>query len=222
MRIGGAQVLFRTAAPAAGDAGLLGDEEHREAARYRRASDANRFVAGRALARRALEALTGTAAGAFELRRSPGGGVDVATGGERCGELRVSISHSGDCVACAATRGAEIGIDVERAAREFDERTLSPRVLAPAELRSLARIDDRERRHRRFLDYWTLKEALAKATGRGIAIGLCDLAFALDGGRIRLSSDLEAVSPAGDWRFFRPAAPTGYLAALAVRTLPEG
>ena len=77
--------------------------------------------------------------------------------------LDLSISHT-DGLACAAVGlRCRIGVDVE--ARRAIEPSLHDRVLAPEERRLVACSTDPDRD---FLTFWTMKEAAAKADGRGL------------------------------------------------------
>ncbi|OCG75778.1 4'-phosphopantetheinyl transferase family protein [Microbacterium sediminis] len=80
-----------------------------------------------------------------------------------------SISHSGRAVLVAVMRGRGLGADIEVAPyRAFAAPTLLSRMCTPAERKALMAQPPGERRfHAAAL--WTAKEALVKATGRGLA-----------------------------------------------------
>ena len=71
-----------------------------------------------------------------------------------------NISHSGQLVACAFTRQGHIGIDVERQ-RDVEPQRFA-RYFSSDELAWMG--DDAER----FVDLWTRKEAVIKASGIGL------------------------------------------------------
>lgn len=58
-----------------------------------------------------------------------------------------------------------IGVDVENVDREWDYSETSPLIFGEAELKNLAISGDKARL---FFTYWTRKEAIVKATGKGI------------------------------------------------------
>jgi len=197
---------------------LLDEAERARHARFRLPADRDRYAVGRALAR----LLCARAAGchprevSFLLRcghcdrPEPHGKPHPAGPAEG---WEVSVTHSGERVGVALSRGLPVGLDVERVAdRDLDglvSYTLTDReraaldALAPAE------------RPAGFFTYWARKEALLKATGQGLAGGL---------------TSVEVSGPHADpavleWR--GPAAPDrvqlvdldagdGYRAALAV------
>lgn len=88
-------------------------------------------------------------------------------------ELHVSVAHTHTLIALALHRHLPVGIDVEQRGREVDEG-LIPRVCTEDERRTLAALDP-GRRAEELLRLWVRKEAVAKADGRGLAIGLTNL-----------------------------------------------
>jgi 4'-phosphopantetheinyl transferase len=83
--------------------------------------------------------------------------------------VQFSVSHSGDRVAVAVQRGAPVGVDVEEigpfAAGQLD--LLADHVLAAEERAELRRWPP-SARPAAFTTYWTRKEAVLKATGKGL------------------------------------------------------
>ncbi len=74
-----------------------------------------------------------------------------------------SISHTGKTVFCALA-DRPVGIDAEERSRNVPEK-LAQRILSPSEYAQFAAADDK---NTALLTFWVLKEAAAKATGRGI------------------------------------------------------
>ena len=95
-------------------------------------------------------------------------------------EVRYNISHA-DGVAAAAVSGYECGVDCERV-RAYDPRVVK-RVCGVSEQAMLKAAPESER-DLLFFRLWTLKEAYAKALGRGLSLPLRDASFAFDGDRI--------------------------------------
>lgn len=83
----------------------------------------------------------------------------------------ICLSHSGDMVAAAICQGAAVGVDIERHRRR-DFQALAGYAFGPTEARSLERGDAEAR----FFRLWTLREAMAKAEGKGLAMAVdrCD------------------------------------------------
>jgi 4'-phosphopantetheinyl transferase len=186
-------------------ADLLSVDERARAARLRRPDDARRLILAAAVLRSAVGAITGTPPDAVTIDRTC----------TRCGQphgrptlpgtgLHASVSHSGDRVAVALTTAGPVGVDVERIV-DIDTEGMSRAVLHPGE--SAPTPDD-------FYVYWTRKEAVVKATGDGIGIGLAKVhvsapdqppALHAYPGRTGLAAHLRDLSPG-----------PGYKAALAV------
>lgn len=108
-----------------------------------------------------------------------------------------NLSHSGDLVACGICREGRIGIDVEH------KRQLEPqrfkRYFTAEELNWMGHNADR------FIDLWTRKEAVIKASG----IGLKGLS------KVSTQSNLSAHDELGDWYLHRLELDDDYLAHAA-------
>lgn len=98
-------------------------------------------------------------------------------------DLEFSLTHARGLVACAVTATGPVGIDAETDTRSVEVDLLMNEVCSVRERRALAQLPDLERRSR-FLDFWTLKEALLKAHGLGLSEDLAGLDF-------QIGSDLE-------------------------------
>ncbi len=151
---------------------LLSDEERARFARVIRPRQRERLIAARAALRRALAAYLGATPGEVRIEVGPGGKPRL---GEDA-QVSFSLSHSGALAAVAVTRRAAVGLDIEMLGREVTPGVIR-RALAPDEQDAVARVG-RERRAEAFLRHWTAKEAYAKATGAGLAVGMADVVIA--------------------------------------------
>jgi len=125
-----------------------------------------------------------------------------------------SLSHTTGMVACAVTAGVDVGVDVECVDRHVEMADIAARFFAPAEAAHLRQLDPEVQRNR-FFDLWTLKEALVKALGTGMATSLAALAFTVGAdGNIRLDAP-EVETNAWQFGLFAPA--PRYRLAVAVR-----
>ena len=98
------------------------------------------------------------------------------------GSLRFNWSHSGSCAVVALGRHLELGVDVERRRPRPRALQIAARYFTAAEASALAALPADERDDA-FLQWWTAKEAVLKALGRGIAFGLHRLDIArVEGG----------------------------------------
>ena len=82
-----------------------------------------------------------------------------------------NMSHSGDILAVAISSRCQLGIDVERYKTRHNWEGLVKKCFAPEEAAYWYRLDETER-NRAFYQFWVKKEALVKAVGKGITLGL--------------------------------------------------
>lgn len=133
-------------------------------------------------------------------------------------DLHFNISHTNGMVAAAITRIGPVGVDVESLSREKIENEVAQEVLSELEYRDYMQQSDTAQ-HTRLLQYWTLKEAYVKATGRGITAGLKNHAFDLSE---QLNPKIRFLEPNEhsdtDWKFWQYRVDTGHMLALACQT----
>lgn len=119
----------------------------------------------------------------------------------------ISISHSGSLVVAAVTRLGALGVDVERQDPRRDITGLARYAFGPREQAVVAAGGLPA-----FFRLWTLREAMGKATGRGVAM-------AADGIDRIGSHPLDGAWRAADdgWLLFHREPVAGYSLALAIR-----
>lgn len=153
----------------------LDADERRRAARFLRGPDREHFVAAHVLLRALLASIGGLAPAAWPLVADARGKPRIE-GRPAAVTPSFSLSHTPGLVAAAADPGgAPVGIDVEPAGRAISS-ALARRILTPEEQRSLAGLDEEPLR-RALLRRWVLKEALAKAVGKGLALPFTRIGF---------------------------------------------
>jgi phosphopantetheinyl transferase (holo-ACP synthase) len=117
----------------------------------------------RALLRGVLAEATPLASSPWQIGKAPSGKPFVA--GQHAGITpAVSMSHSGGWVACAVTFAGDVGIDIERMRCDRNLSGIAARAFGPLERAEVA-----AEGCRRFYAIWTLREAMAKAIGTGLA-----------------------------------------------------
>jgi 4'-phosphopantetheinyl transferase len=129
--------------------------------------------------------------------------------------LRFNLSHSDGVVACVVSSHHEIGVDLERIGRRVPLEVAESH-FAASELDDLRTVP-RDEQPRRFLEYWTLKEAYMKARGAGLSLPLRQCAFDLSRPArpiVRFSPGLD--DDAAAWQFERVLIGE-HLAAVAAR-----
>lgn len=129
--------------------------------------------------------------------------------------LHFNLSHSGTVALVAISQLAEVGVDVETIRPMKDAAAIAKRFFTPQEAKALEKIGSSEQ-STAFLNLWTRKEALVKATGQGIANGLARFHVSCGGDAILHSIDGDA-KQAAQWSLhsFTPA--PGYIAASAIQ-----
>jgi 4'-phosphopantetheinyl transferase len=192
-------------------AAALTDAERAWAARLRDGAPRARFVAARAGLRRLLGARLGCAPSAVPIVADARGKPGLAEGAGA--PLSFSVSHSG-ALALVAIAAQPVGVDVEAMRPLHDAVPLAARFFAPAERDAVARAPA-DARARRFLELWTAKEAVLKASGAGLA-GLPDVALDLGPG----SGISGAMHGPGRWQVRTLAPGPGFVAAVAAPWLP--
>jgi 4'-phosphopantetheinyl transferase len=139
---------------------LLADTELARANRYRFDDDRRRSIIARAATRRLLGGYLDADPRSLVIVEEEHGKPVL-----RDREIEFNASHSGDLVALAFANDTPVGIDVERRRTLYDCLALSRRYFSAEEddiVRSAADADDA------FFAIWTAKEAIVKASGKGI------------------------------------------------------
>lgn len=157
-------------------AAMLDDDERARAARFAFEDDRRSYVAAHALLRAELSKRAARAPQAWRFAATRLGKPYLL---DSPGDLRFSLSHTRGMVAVAICEGADVGVDVETSDRRAESMKLAERFFAPEEVAMLAAVEGDARREM-FFAIWTLKEAVVKATGDGLAGGLDGFAVSLD------------------------------------------
>lgn len=165
----------------------LCDEEIAQAHRLKQACDRTRYLAARALLRHAL---SDAVDGEIKTRqwRYCNGPTGKPMMAPNLPQLEFNISHTGNCVAVGVSNTGPIGVDIEMAVP--DERAeIVNDVLSERERDILHQLPD-DQKGATFIQFWTLKEACAKALGLGVTLDFSDVEIALDPPRVLNSRDL--------------------------------
>jgi len=153
----------------------LADEDHRallspdelvRAGLYRFARDRLRFVAGRAILRMILGRYLGRDPAELVIVQGAHGKPRLALE-KPAGELYFNVSHADSIALYAVARGGEVGVDVERVREIPDWAGIADRFFRPQEQLQLQSLTG-DRRRIAFLQAWTRREALLKASGDGL------------------------------------------------------
>ena len=142
---------------------LLSDSEREFAARLRVGAEA--WVAARVALRSVLGRYLGLAPGRVSLESGANGKPRLAPGASA--DLRFNLSHSGDVALIAVRLGREVGVDLEKVRPGVDGAAILRDCFTAPERLGLSALADDEPGET-FFRAWVRREALAKATGRGI------------------------------------------------------
>jgi 4'-phosphopantetheinyl transferase len=191
----------------------LSAQEHARAKRFGTVLLRERWIAGRTTLRTLLGNMLDIEPGAIRLRRGIRGRPELE------GEYGIdfNVSHTGDtaliAIASGIQDGTRIGIDIEREDRAVNADGLARKFLTERERAGIASMDSDERR-RTFLQLWTCKEAMSKATGDALSAPFRHIDVTLDDGP-RLVAGPAPYTPA-EWQLVAAAVPAGFIATLAI------
>jgi 4'-phosphopantetheinyl transferase len=188
---------------------LLDEAEQARAKRFAFDRHRRQYIAAHALKRLMLSSLHSTPASAWRFQTALGGKPTVSgTAGPH-----FNLSHCEGLAACAVSSDLEIGIDIEELTREAPREVIG-QCFTLEEQHWLASRPVSEQAEG-FFRLWTLKEALVKATGGGLAQSLQDISFGFDPLRVVFRN--AAFGDAAIWRFDQRMIRRQHLLALAWR-----
>lgn len=195
---------------------LVTEAERVRANRYLRARDLVSFLLQRAALRLQLAAYLGIAdprAVEFEAGQRGKPRVRGATG---AAAVEFNASGSGEVGLMVFSRGAAVGVDVERH-REIDELEIARNFFSAEEKAELAALPA-EARRAGFFNAWTRKEAFIKATGDGLYFPLERFAVSLAPGAPAVLRRVDGeAGPAEAWTLVALPMEAGYSAAMVRR-----
>lgn len=184
---------------------LISEPERQQMQRFVFAKDRHRHLVARTVTRTVLSRYVGVPAErlAFDANRY---GKPSLVGAPD--DLAFNVSHAGNLVVLAVSRGRALGVDTETIARGTPLTDLAERYFAREEADELSSHAD-EHRHVRFFEYWTLKESYIKARGMGLSLPLDRFGFRFpQPDRVSLWTLPDVDTTAARWRFwqYRPTA----------------
>jgi 4'-phosphopantetheinyl transferase len=153
----------------------LDQEERSRYERFRLPHHRHEYLVAHALLRSALSYYGGDPPEKWSFVKNPYGRPEIDPESGLL-PLRFNLSHTAGLVACAVTRSAAVGIDVENIARSGDLNAIAKTICTSEELADLnSRSDQAWYQH--FFGLWTLKEAYTKAIGKGLSMPLQQITF---------------------------------------------
>lgn len=143
----------------------LDDEERLRLKRFAREKDQKRYVLSHAIKRIVLAEYLQLEPSQLTFDKTPFGKPYC----EQADAPYFNISHSGDWIVFAVSVFGDVGVDVECPRVGMDQEKILQRVCSPAQINVYRASKEPEAT---FLCLWTQKEAVSKAHGQGISVGL--------------------------------------------------
>ena len=140
---------------------ILANSEKERARRFHFDRDRHRWVRGRAWIRQELGRALGQPAESVTITAEPGGRLQLP---DHPG-LDFNLSHTGGWIALGICQEGRIGVDLETVDPAFPALEIAAEFFRPEERDWIA-----QGSVERFFHLWTAKEALMKATGRGMSL----------------------------------------------------
>ena len=191
---------------------LSADEQDR-ALRFHFEKDRVRFVTARGILRQLLGTLLRIEPDRLCFQFSEYGKPSL-TDEFSASDLKFNVSHSGEKLLIAISKGREIGIDVEKIRPDFSTEEIAERYFSAFEVTRFRSLPE-EVRSEAFFSCWTRKEAYIKAIGNGLSCPLdeFDVTFA-PGEPAGLLAVRGHAFPASAWSMHDLEVGPGYKAAL--------
>jgi 4'-phosphopantetheinyl transferase len=197
----------------------LDRDEQARLARFVRPVDQHQFLVSHALLRRLLSQSLGCTPQEIAFGTT-GRQKPILTHPRPDKALHFNLSHTRGMTVVAMS-DSPLGVDTEWLDRQAPAENLAARYFTPTEVSD---IQNQAPTHiqRRFLSYWTLKEAFLKAEGWGIVESLDGFEFELSAHpqwpppRIRLRVRHALSFPTRPWRFYQWHLKPDHLVSLAV------
>lgn len=143
---------------------VLSGEEQVRAARFVFEKDTERFVTAHGALRLLLARYIPCAPESVQFAHGPQGKPRLSS---PFTDIRFNLSHSGEMILVAISRGREVGVDVELMNEKIQFEQIASHCFEPRDEWEL-RIAPPQERVTRFFDLWTRMEARHKADGAGI------------------------------------------------------
>lgn len=166
----------------------LSEGEQKRADRFRFEKDRNRFIIGHFLLRNVLAKYLSTHTTEISFGRAEFGKPYLLDHKS----LRFNFSDTKDAILIGVTKDCEIGVDIETLNRELDHEGVADHYFTDAEIKELKNSSEPKRR---FLEYWTRKEAILKSSGVGIMDDVRVLQVSKNEQQVQIShADMKALS----------------------------
>jgi len=191
----------------------LTDEERSRAMKFRYYADYVSYIVAHALLRQSVSAIAGVTPDCVKIRRAQNGKPELLQDSVTT-PIRFNLSHTEDMVMVALARDVEVGVDVERLDRKFAPEIVE--YLCSAEEAQEISLLSTQHQSVAYIELWTLKEALVKASGQGLRVRINEIYCALNLPRLLRSGPLPERPTA--WSVWRGHLAGGFAWSVAART----
>ncbi|WP_338874061.1 4'-phosphopantetheinyl transferase superfamily protein [Spirosoma sp. SC4-14] len=188
---------------------LLQPDEQDRARRFHRQEDRLRFSYGRLMLKLLVAKYTHQNPEAVFVRA----GINKKPELSDIPDLHVNIAHAGEWVLLAVGK-KNVGVDIEKISPDFPFEEILFQSFSETERQNIGQ--DRDPRHR-FYQLWTRKEALVKATAKGIDDDFCRVP-SLEGEHY---TDMAITGSQAEWYIGSFAVSNDYLAAVAHQKITD-
>ncbi len=193
---------------------LLDGDERMRATRFRFQEHRNRFIVARGALRTILGGYLQTEPAALQFSYGRYGKPALAEG-VAANALSFNLSHSGEFMLMAVTRGREVGVDIELLNQKFATSEVAERFFSRREILSL-RGQPEHLQTEAFFNCWTRKEAYIKARGEGLTLPLDQFDVSLEPCGASLLDNRTEPGEVSRWSLQELHPAPSYCAAVAV------
>ncbi len=199
---------------------LLSETERQQERRFVFPQDRHRYLVTRALVRSVLTFYAPIQPVDWIFSSNRYGRPSIANEHPGVKDLSFNVSHTNDVVVLAIAQGRKVGVDIENAGTRHIRADIAERFFAREEFDAICQLPQL-RRHERLVEYWTLKEAYAKARGLGLSIPLnrCTFRF-LNATRIEMA--IADGSQQDGWSVWQLRVAAEYVVAVCAENMPKG
>lgn len=194
---------------------ILTEDERRRAGQFYFQKDRRHFIAARGLLRIILGHYLHLAPDQLRFCYGPYGkpALSPVPGSQA---LRFNLAHSYGLALYGVTLDREVGVDLEYICPQMAAGKIIEQFFSPREAAAINALPPHIRREA-FFNYWTRKEAFAKATGRGLTRGLNQFNVSLDAEEMTLVDTADDPQARSQWSIKQLTAKSGYAAAIAAQ-----
>ncbi|HXD33583.1 MAG TPA: 4'-phosphopantetheinyl transferase superfamily protein [Pyrinomonadaceae bacterium] len=194
---------------------LLATDELTKADRFRFEKDQRHYSVARGVLRELIARYLGVAATDLRFSYTEYGKPELIS--PNIPQLKFNLAHSGKVALYAFTYVGDVGVDVELIRPEFTGDDIARRYFSATELQALNALPETDRTLA-FFNCWARKEAVIKAKGMGLSMGLDQFDVTLTPGKpallLRTAWDEAEV---GRWSLRAIDVGSEYAAAIAIQ-----